>query len=319
MPALASQPGTRPPARSLWGARRRVLRLTLALALALAAAAAGPSLAAAAERPEGPPPWRAGGRLAFTCDAAAFPDSSGYHLEVYLRLPPATLDRLTRDANGDAQVRASLRVTSRYSPRELESTQDFNLSLADTARGQGRVVLMRFPVAPGPCRVTARLDDLKPHKRGLSRMMVKTELHGELEIPHPQAGRDLSDIEFVWPSVGRAPGLAFVRGGQVLIPNPDRLYGLYASTIQAAFMARSVGGDQRPWRWVVRVLDDAGHAVAQQESTSAAGELAQGGARFEISDQPSGAYSVDVKAWQEGDRGALERRARFSIGWDADT
>jgi GWxTD domain-containing protein len=273
----------------------------------------------AVERQEGPPPWRAGGRLGFTCDAAAFPDSTGYHLEVYLRLPPATLDGLTRDASGDAQVRATLRISSRYSPRELESTQDFRLSLADTAMGQGRVVLMRFPVAPGPCRVSARLEDLNPHKRGLGKIAVKTELRGELDVPKPQAGRDLSDVEFVWPAAGRTAGLAFVRSGQVRVPNPDRLYGLYASTLEMAFTARSRSDDERPWRWVVRALDDRGNAVAQQESTSAAGVLAQGAVRFDLSDQPAGSYALDVKAWQEGDAGALQRRSRFSIGWDADT
>jgi GWxTD domain-containing protein len=303
-------------ARFLQGARRAAS--WGALALGLLALAAAPGLAV--EKQVGPPPWRSGGRLGFTCDAAAFPDSSGYHLEVYLRLPPATLNQLARDAEGEAQVRATLHVTSRFSSRELESTQDFKINLADTALGEGRVVLMRFPVAPGRCKLSARLEDLNPHKRGLGSMTLKSEIQGELEVPKPQASRDLSDIEFEWPAGSEhGASLAFVRGGQVHIPNADRLYGLYASTMEVAFTARARPGDRRPWRWVARVLDSKGQAVAQQESTSAAGVLAHGSARFDLADQPAGLYILDAKVWQEGDPGALERRAKFSIGWKADT
>ena len=305
-------------ARSPRGARRDACRSLLLLALA-----ALPSPAAAVQRQEGPPPWRVGGRTGFTCDAAAFPDSAGYHLEVYLRIPPATLVQLTRDAEGQASVRATVKVKSRYTNAELESTQEFGLSASDTTLGQGRVVLFRFPVAPGACRVYARLEDLQSRKRGIiysgNRVTESTETRGELEVPRPQAGRDLSDVEFVWPLAGRTPGLAFVRDGRARVPNPDRLYGLYAGTLEATFTARARPGDERPWRWVVRVLDEAGAAMAQRESTSVAGRLAAGTVQFDVADLPPGAYQLDARVWQEGDPGALQRRAKFSIGWSPDT
>src|SRR4029077_20633480 len=138
------------------------------------------------------------------------------------------------------------------------------------------------------------------HKRGLSSMTLRAEVQGELDVPKAQAGRDLSDLEFAWPPAApHSQGLAFVRGGRVHIPNPDRLYGLYASGMDVAFTARAKPGDQRPWRWVVRVLDAKGQAVAQQESTSAAGVLAEGAAHFDLSDQPAGVYFADAKVWQE--------------------
>jgi hypothetical protein len=125
------------PARPPRGTRRSGLWAGVVLIAATLLA----GRARAVESQIGPPPWRAGGRLGFTCDAAVFPDTTGYHLEVYLRLPPATLRQLSRDASGVAQVRATLHVSSRFSARELESSQDFNISLADTVLGQGRVML----------------------------------------------------------------------------------------------------------------------------------------------------------------------------------
>jgi len=82
--------------------------------------------------------------LGFTCDAAAFPDSTGYQLEVYLRLPPATLRQLARDNEGDARLRATLRVKNRYSSRELESSQDFKIALVGQPVEQTVQTIIRF-------------------------------------------------------------------------------------------------------------------------------------------------------------------------------
>ena len=283
--------------------------------------AAAPA-ADAATRVEGPPPWRIGGRTGFTCDAAAFPDSAGYHLEVYLRVPPATLELVTKDETGVARLRATVSVRGRGAA-PVESSQEFGLGIADTARGQGRVVLFRFPITPGPCRVQARLEDLLSHKRGIvysgRNVAEHTEIRGDLDVPRPQAGRDLSDLEFTWPESGQTPGLAFVRDGRAWIPNPERLYGIYAGTLEATFRARAKPGDVRPWRWVARVLDAADGVVARHESTLVAGRVANGSVRFDVSDQPAGAYQLDVRMWQEGDAGALQRRARFSVAWAPET
>ncbi len=314
---MSRHPAGRETARPLRGARRFACALGLLAPLSLV------TPANAVERLEGPPPWRIGGRTGFTCDVASFPDSSGYHLEVYVRIPPATLEHLARGVDGQSAVRATVKVRSRYSNADLESSQEFGWSPEDTTHGQGRVVLFRFPVSPGGCRVQTRLEDLQSRKRGIiysgGRVPESTEIRGDFEVPHPQAGRDLSELEFVWPVATQAPGLAFVRGGQARIPNPDRLYGLYAGTLEAAFTARSRPHDERPWRWVVRLLDANGGAVAQRESTAVAGGLAQGAARFDVTDLPAGAYQLDARVWQEGDPGALSRRSRFSVGWNPDT
>ncbi len=278
---------------------------------------------ACAERIEGPPPWRTGGRVGFTVDAVCVPDSSGDVLEVAVRVPPATILQLSRDAAGDAHLSAGARVKCRGG-RALESTQLVTLAASDTVRDLGKVVMMRFPATPGPCQIEVRLTDQLSHRSGLLHPKGETaefvSLTGTAMLPGAQAGGELSDIEFLWPVVGSVSSLSFVRGGRIGVPNPDRLYGLMASELRARFVARGKpDGAARPWHWVARVFDASGAGVAQRESTAAAGRTLDADVSFDLAREPAGAYDLEIKAWQDGDAGALHRRARFSIGWRAET
>ena len=90
--------------------------------------------------------------------------------------------------------------------------------------------------------------------------------------------------------------------------------------MRARFVARGRKGEEdRPWHWVARVFDAAGGGVAQRESTGAAGGLLDADVAFDVTREPAGAYTLEIKAWQEGDPRALLRRSRFSIGWQLDT
>jgi GWxTD domain-containing protein len=40
---------------------------------------------------------------------------------------------------------------------------------------------------------------------------------------------------------------------------------------------------------------------------------------FDVSKEPAGGYDLELKAWQEGDAGALLRRAHFSVAWQRDS
>ena len=268
----------------------------------------------------GPLPWRVHGRVGFTVDAAAFPDSAGHTLEVYLRVPPVTLAALGRDQAGAGKLRLSVRLTNRFGARPHEASQEFTIAHADTVPGFGKVVLMRFPARPGGYRLRVKLEDLLSHKRGLGylgrKVTESANVDGELTVPAAQAGRHLSDLEFVWPQTAAA-GSAFQRGARASLPNPERLYGLLASEMGAEFAARGLPGDARPWHWHARVLDPEGRVVAEQESTAAAGPRLAGRVALDLSTEPAGGYDLEVKAWQEGDAGALLRTARFSIGWHA--
>jgi GWxTD domain-containing protein len=306
------------PARSRPGARVVLAPLALFAALALTA-----GVARAADEGPGPLPWRVGGRVGFSVDAATFPDSAGYVLEVYLRIPSGTLTTLTRDAGGTARLRLSLRLQGPYARNPQLAEQELAVAPGDTAGGFGKVVALKLPVRPGQHRLQVRLEDVLSRKRGLVYSGRSARefgaIAGGLEVPAPQAGRDLSDLEFVWEERQMGGPTAFRHGDRTLLPNPERLYGLFATELRAHFVARSRVGDGRPWRWVARVLDAAGQVIAERESTAAAGRWLSGSVAFDLSTVPAGGYDLEVKAWQEGDPGALLRRARFGIAWQVDS
>ena len=267
----------------------------------------------------GPLPWRVTGRVAFTVDAATFPDSSGHTLEVYLRLAPQTLAKLVRDTLGARRMRLTTRLTNRFGGRSQERSQEFSITDDDTVPGFGKVVIAKFQARPGVCRLRVKLEDLLSRKRGIGylgrKISESSSVEGEITVPAPQAGRDLSDLEFVWVRTEAVTASAFRRGEHVAIPNPERLYGLLANEVRAEFAARGLAGDQRPWRWHARVLDAGGRVVAEQRDSAAAGPRLSAMATIDMASEPAGGYDLEVTAWQKGDAGALVRTAHFSVGW----
>lgn len=269
----------------------------------------------------GPLPWRVRGKVGFTVDAAAFPDSAGRSLEVYLRIPPVTLASVRRDSTGVGRLRLSVRLASRFGARPHEVSQE--IAIADTATGFGKVVLLRFPVRAGGYHMRVRLEDLFSQKRGIGyigrKVPESSSVEGDLTVPGAQAGRDLSDLEFVWPQTPQAAGAAFQRGERASLPNPERLYGLLASEMRTEFVAHGPPASTAPWHWHARVLNGQGNVVAEQESTAAAGPRLAAMVALDLSTEPAGGYDLEVKAWQEGDKGALLGSAHFSVGWQSTT
>jgi len=144
------------------------------------------------------------------------------------------------------------------------------------------------------------------------------EIKGTVQIPRQQAGRDLSDIEFVW---AERPGTLLSTGDMrpAFVPNAERLYGLLEPTLRATFSARAPVADARPWRWVARVFDREARQIAEVDSTGPAAPVLDASMALGLEGLPAGGYDLEVKAWQDGDEGALVRRAHFSIGWQRET
>lgn len=278
---------------------------------------AGPAGAAGPD--EGPLPWRVGGRRGFTVDAAAFPDSSGLSLEVYLRIPNGTLTVLTRDAQGLARLRVTARLRGVFGGAgNQEQTQEFAIEPVDSTGGFGKVVGLRFPARPGIHRLSVQVDDvLSRRRRALGRGASGARVEGEVRVAAPLDGRDLSDLEFLWTEREGGRATVFKREGRTLLPDPERLYGLFAPELRAAFVARS--GADRPWHWTARVLDGGGQVIAKRESAAVAARVLQGGVAVDLSTTPAGGYDLELRVWQEGDAAPLVKRASFSVAWRADS
>jgi GWxTD domain-containing protein len=323
---MRSTPVGHPGRPSAVAGRRSSARLA-AVWVVLALATVAPALAfdpdAGDGEGPGPLPWRVQGRVEFTVDAASFPDSAGRTLEVYLRLPPITLARLTRDEAGVGRIRLTMRVTNRFGGRAQERSEEIPFAGQDTVAGLGRVVIMRFPARPGTNRLRVRVEDLLSRKHGIGyigRKVSESEtVEGEVIVPEAQAGRDLSDLEFLWTRTAAGGASEFRRGEHVVIPNPERLYGLLATEVRAEFAARGLPGDERAWHWHARVLDASGGLVGEQQGEGPAASRLSGVVAIDISMHPAGGYDLELKAWQDGDTGALIRVSHFGIGWRAST
>lgn len=302
-------------ARCVWSARALGVGL---LVLGLVPVFARPAAAARPERGPGPLPWRIGYEVGFSADAAAFPDSTGNTVEVYLRIRPSLIADLTSDGNTSPPIHVTAELKPLFGGGKSETReQTFTVVPADTAGEIGQVVVMSFHSRPGRHRLALALETRRRElsKRGMEKP-EKAHVEGELTVPAIQAGRQISDLEFVWGDRRMGtPGTG--RGRRDLIPNPERLYGLYATGLRAYFSARAT--EAKPWQWVARAIDSTGAVVATQQGTAPATVLLEGNLAMDVSELPAGAYDLEVKTWQEGDAGALLRRSRFSVAWQPET
>jgi GWxTD domain-containing protein len=300
----------RPRARPGPGARLALVALASCLAWGVACAARG----ARTEPPGAPLPWRVGSAIGFTVDAASFPDSAGAVLEVYVRLAPAALMAVVGGRPEGGHFALAVTLRNAFGRVEHKLDQEFVVSGGDTAGGFGKVVILPFRTGPGEHRLELRMTALRPglSKNSVGRKQVETA-DGKLTVPAAEPGGALSDIGFVWP------GAATERAHRDLLPNPERLYGLFADSLRARFVAQSQGGEPRAWHWVARVLDTGGRVVTTAEGEGPASHRLEAALVADISREPAGRYDLEVKAWQEGDTGALLRHAPFSIAWEART
>jgi GWxTD domain-containing protein len=280
-------------------------------------AVAGGRAATAAEA-LGPLPWRVAAAVGFTVDTAAFPDSAGISLEVYVRVPPVTLGSLVREPDGQRRLRLTARLKGAYGGTQQSAVEDIAIAPTDTAAGFGKVIVLKFRTRPGAQHLRVRLEDRNSQKRGLlyagRKVAEAGEVEGEFEIPSPQQGRSLSSIEFAWADDSSAAPGVFARAGRFVVPNPERLFGLHANDLIAYFLARSPDGS-RPWSWRAQIVDPGGRLVAVRETTLAAGPVIEDRFTADLTREPEGGYDLEVRAWQEGDRDTLVQRSHWSLAW----
>jgi GWxTD domain-containing protein len=268
----------------------------------------------------GPLPWREGGRIGFTLDSAAFPDSGGFTLDLFVRIPPSTLDKLARDTSGIRKLMLTAQVRNSAPPKTHRAQRILEISPADTANTFGKVIVLRFPTRPGTQKVSVKLEDSLSKKVGLvyhGKVLESAKVEGQYQVSFPRNGIHLSEPEFVWSEVGPVTNTVFSRSGAGLLPNPERLYGEYARELKAYFEARVASDAPRTWHWSARVLDAKGVLLAKQDSTAEASGLAAL-ATFDVSKYPAGSYTLEIVAGTEGETD-VTRKAPFSIGWKPET
>jgi GWxTD domain-containing protein len=274
-------------------------------------------VALAAPEAEGPLPWQAEGRPSFTVDAASHPDSAGWRLDVFVRIPPEPLGFILQDGENRARVRLTIRLENRFGAKLHDSRQEFDITRAEQVSGFGHVVTTRFPVKPGEHRLEVRLEDLHSRRRGLAylgrNVPQSAEVEGPVVVPGAQAEVELGDLKFLWQSP-TADSAALAAGAPRTIPNPERLFGLFATQLRAAFVAEGAASDQRPWRWHARVQRGK-DVVANSESSQGPAARLEGLVDLDISTLPPGGYELELKVWREGSEAAAARRGRFSIAW----
>jgi GWxTD domain-containing protein len=282
----------------------------------LAAAPAGSLAAERDARHPGPLPWRAEAGLPFTVDVATFPESASTRLEIYVRIPPITLGSAVADSFGSTRIGIHTRLRG-GNGRVQERDQVVTSTPADSATGFGKVVVIRYDTRPGTQHLNVRITDLNSRKRGLIYMGRQVtnaeEMEGDIVTPKPLMNREVSDLEFLWTGAGASA--ADSSAGD--LPNPERLYGLFDNGLTAQFSARST--DERAWHWVTRVTDHDGHALIEHDSTSAPAREVRANLHLDVSTLPAGGYDLELKAWQEGDRGAVVRRSHFSVAWKTES
>jgi len=290
-------------------------------AVVLACAALSPAMAAQKAsakpppkaRPATPLPWRAEGRPSYTLDAVAYPDSSGWQLTVSVRIPPDAVkfvaDEDTAHA-AQARLRLQLKLSNQYGAKLHESKQEFTMEAKDSTASFGQVVVTRFPVKPGRVQLWAKLQDLKSRKRGIAyigrKVNEEAQVEGGIDVPEEEAGLRVGNPEFLW--ITPAGGL------DEMLPNPERLFGLFATTLHARIHGEAPD-DSLPWRWRARVVR-AGQTVAEQrDSTTAPSRALDAIAGLDLSTLPAGGYDLEVQAWRVGGGAPVLRRGHFSIAW----
>jgi GWxTD domain-containing protein len=287
---------------------------TALAAAGLLALLAGVTLAGPA-----PLPWRSTGKMGFAVDAAAFPESAGAMVEVYVRVPPATIAALHPDLEGGRRLSLGARLRGAFGGNPQVTNQQIEITPADSGAGFGKVVLFRFRTRTGGHRLLVRVEDPNSKKRGIAYMGRKvtegSEVEGDFEVPAPRSGRSLSHLEFAWlEDSTSAPG-AFARAGRRVIPNPERLFGLFATDLKAFYVVRGRPGDDRPWQARSRIIDHDGRIVAQRETTYAAASRFEGSITEDLTHEPAGGYALDLRVWQPGDTDTLAQSARWSLAW----
>jgi GWxTD domain-containing protein len=305
--------------------RLRIAHLfTLALALC-AGAVASPLRADIDPDRERPLPWRSSGKLLFFTDVATSPGPDGKtRVDVAVRIPGDQLRYLDRGDSLVGEIRLGVEFKTRFGKGLATDERPYTLtSPPKTASGwsPGHLLLRTYFVPPGPHQLIVRIEDLQTKKRGLAYVGRKVPEKGVSEglvtiAAYPSEGLAVGRPLFLWsatPGEKGSEGFRRIPGGEPVLPNPDRTYGLYAAVARSYFEVRP--DPQAPEQdVVVRLLAADGRILALVDSVRVT-ETAPWSGRvgFEVATLPAGVYDVEVRVVAGSDTAVA--RNRLNVAW----
>ena len=230
-------------------------------------------------------------------------------LELSLRVPPATIAQLSRDESGEAPA-AGVRARQEPRARHAGGPAGVHAAARGLLGGAGRVIVLRFPAAPGAVRGDARGSPTcsRTDRASCARAATTTragraggQRHG---APRPGGPRPVATSSSSGRRrAGRGRDRSCATGGRV-VPNPDRLYGLMAGEMRARFVARARAGRRAPLALGgpgVRRRGRGRRAAREHARSPAGGSTPRSSSTCRAS--PRAPTRSRCKAWQEGDRG----------------
>lgn len=303
-------------------ARRIALPLLLAPLLAAAAAPAWGALDIEEARPL---PWTSTDGLLFFVDAISFPalDSArAGRTEFVVRVPLGAL-ALDESLGVAMQGRLRIKIKNQRGKTFLETEKPFRMQLEPATEEEfslGHVVASEAVLPPGWYEAEVKLEDLQTEKVGLAYAGRDVPEDGKAKgiFRVPDFAEDplrVSQILSAWQIVPSPGGNSpFQRGGQVVIPNPSRTYGLYNE--RATFYYEFDGSSEAdPLFASAHVEDDSGTVLLRAEPVpllSSGPSFSQ--TAFDVSSLPAGGYDL-VLVVGGGAHPEVVRRVRFNVAW----
>ncbi len=251
-------------------------------------------------------------------------------MDVLLRIPGDQLRYVDLGDSLVGQLRITVEFKSRFGRKEHEESRTIHVVAPPrTASGYspGHLLLQSFVVPPGLHQLHVRLEDLQRNRRGLAYVGRKVPEKGSAAGLTRILGFSPDSLALGQPLLAWSPAAldssdarsagAFRRlpGAAPVVPNPDRVYGLYAPVARAYFEVRPpAGAAPLPSTLVARVRTLDGRLLAVIDSVVIEeSERWSGRFGFDVSTLPAGAYSLEVEV-ERGDQSARAHN-RFNVAW----
>ena len=286
---------------------------------------------------ERPLPWRSEGRLLFIADIASAPGTGSdprSRVDVALRIPGDQLRYVVRGDSLVGELRLHVEIKSRFGKSEHAESRTLQVVApprTTSGYSPGHLLLQTFAVPPGLHQVHLRLEDLQRNKRGLAYVGRSVPEKGSASgltrvLAFPLDSLAVSPPLLAWPSAAldtsdarSADAFRRTGGSGPVVPNPDRVYGLYAPVARAYFEVRPPAqAPPAPSTMVARVRTLDGQLLAVVDSVRIEeSEAWSGRFGFDVSSLPAGAYDLEVVV-ERGGHAALSKN-RFNVAWRAES